>query len=155
MGKKPSTKCKKECTEHRLIFKPLHYWAYLSKEVHQSFCQPKSVKPRGKKTKTMSKCCFPVFNKDKKFYTPSFSLPEDQVSRHFTLESFSNQWAGLFHWTSSESSIQFEQQVGNCKNSFINSMRPGPRVEMTTVQCAKSVLPTTLRYFLHWRSILN
>ena len=76
MGKKP-TKCKKECAEHRFYLKPLHYWAYLSKETKADFCHSGSVANKQKQLKYKPKHCLPKFLNDKKYYTPAFILPED------------------------------------------------------------------------------
>lgn len=76
MGKKP-TKCKKDCSEHRFYLKPLHYWAYLSKEIKADFCHSSGTANKQKQTKKKSEFCFPKFCNDKKYYTPGFILPED------------------------------------------------------------------------------
>lgn len=69
MGRKPRTKCNKNCLTHRFSLKPISYFAYLSRGVEVSFC-PESIKHHS---------CLPFFNKDRKFYTPSFCLKSDEV----------------------------------------------------------------------------
>ena len=68
MGRK-ATKCRKTCKNHLFSLKPLHYSAYFSKEVVVSFCPP-TLKDHP---------VLPVFNTDRKYYTSTFSLKEDQV----------------------------------------------------------------------------
>ncbi len=69
MGKKPQ-KCRKNCTKHHFILKPVQYFAYISRGVEVSFCPP-TLKNHP---------IFPCFNKDRKHYTPAFFLKEDEVT---------------------------------------------------------------------------
>lgn len=68
MGKKPQ-KCRKNCAQHHFILKPVDYFAYISRPIEVSFCPPSARHPP----------IFPTFNKDRKHYTSSFMLREDEV----------------------------------------------------------------------------
>ena len=68
MGRKP-TKCGKKCEQHLFSLKPVRYSAYFSREVQVSFCPALLKHPH----------IHPTFNRDRKYYTYSFSLKEDQV----------------------------------------------------------------------------
>lgn len=69
MGRKPRSKCAKNCLTHRFSMKPINYFAYISRGVEASFC-PQTLKHHP---------TFPFFNKDCKYYTSSFCLKEDEV----------------------------------------------------------------------------
>lgn len=97
MGKKPQ-KCLKNCQKHNFILKPVEYFAYISRNVEVSFC-PATLKHHP---------IFPVFNRDRKYYTSSFCLKEDEVT--FILFSLSI-------------TLMIACTRGNIKNSVINNSK--------------------------------